>query len=45
MGHCDMEMVETKNHPYGSTNEPNGKKHCEHEYKISNNNNKKLMQK
>ena len=40
MGHCDMEMVETKNNPYGSKNEPYGKIHCEHEYKTSNNNKK-----
>ena len=29
MGHCDMEMVETKDNLYGSKNEPYGKIHCE----------------
>ena len=40
MGHCDMEMVKTKDYLYGNKNEPYGKIHCEHEYKTSNNNKK-----
>ena len=38
MGHCDMEMVETKDNLYGTKNEPYGKIHCEIENKTSNNN-------
>jgi hypothetical protein len=40
MGHCDMEMTETKANLYGSKNEPYGKIHREVEYKTSNNNKK-----
>ena len=38
MGHCDMEMVETKDNLDGTKNEPYGKIHCEIENKTSNNN-------